>query len=66
MEAKRISKCVECEHWIKPGQEIAPAADGWQHEKCVPHNDDIIGTPVPVCPKCFLMHPDVEGACDRG
>lgn len=59
--------CPECGETWQPGDYIRADAPEpgdpplWQHATC----PDPLVTEHPVCQKCWLTHPAIEGACDR-
>ena len=67
--ARYSGVCPECYQYWQPGDLIRSteaAASGlprWTHAVCPdPTIDGLIGT---ACPVCWLVHPNVPGACDK-
>lgn len=67
LQARYSGTCPECGDRWQPGDLIRSQAVGaerhefWMHAVCP--DDDPLDSPHPVCPSCWLTHP--EGACDR-
>lgn len=60
--AKYRSPCELCDDKIMPGQEAEYGTDGHVQHAICPEDRDYSGTPLQVCPRCFMAIP-VSGEC---
>ncbi|MBD8477588.1 hypothetical protein [Microbacterium sp. CFBP 8794] len=54
IEAQKPGECESCTYGIRPGQNITPAPNGWEHTQCPQARQ--------VCSVCFI-EVAMNGAC---